>query len=309
MMTEAEHLNGGRSGEEVDEGLIAEGFAAQGSTFRGGAVDNLGGAPMGKGHDNSNQAFDLNTACYLKPVYRKFDDARRNGRRTKIVVKAGVKTIKSFTLEVCAADHACNGNGDTAIYFGSETAAESTATTRILDFYRSVPNFRKKMDTMRSRFDETMGAMKFPDKTLFILSANLGNTQQKNLGFAGLQDAFVTGKTGMIKEMIARTTQYSDAIVFLESQGGEKDFDFDKEYDDTDQGELHVRCPFCGVSHVFNWKAWDEREMQRPEVFRARLPARKVWEIVRRYGEFDLVRRYKEAVEYLNNKGTKETKG
>lgn len=256
-----------------DAGLMVQIFEAQGRSFRGGAIENLGGAPMGKGHDNANQPFDLETACYLKPIFAEYDRAIANGTRLKLVLKAGVKTIKSFTLEVCTADHTCNRNGDAAIFFGTESAAETTATTRILDFFRGIPRFQNKMETLRSRFDDTMGALKFPDKTLFILAANLGNCQQKNLGFAGLQDAFVTGTTGMIEEMIARTTQYEkEAIIFLESQGGEKGFDFDRHYEDTDQRELHVICPGCGQSHIFNWKSFDEASMTRPEDFQATLP-------------------------------------
>ena len=262
-----------------DESLIAEIFAAQGKSFRGGAVENLGGAPMGKGHGNDGQPFDIETACYKKPIYAEYDKARANGTRLKLVLKAGVKTMKSFALEVCAAEHVCNGSGDVALYFGTESAAESTATTRILNFYKGddqfgggIPRFREKMQTMRSRFDETNGALKFPDKTLFILSANLGNTQQKNLAFVGLEDSFVTEKSGMIKEMIARTTQYQkEAIIFLESQGGEKGFDFDTEFEDTDQRELHVNCPCCGKQHIFNWKAYDKEWMTRPEDFVATL--------------------------------------
>ena len=248
-------------------------FAAQGRTFRGGALENLGDAPMLKGHDNSGQPFDVETACYLKPVFAEYDRAVHNGTRLKLVLKAGVKTVKSFSLEVCAADHVCNRNGDAAIFFGTESAAETTATTRILDFYRTIPRFQRKMETLRSRFDDTMGALKFPDKTLFILAANLGNCQQKNLGFTGLQDAFVTGATGMIEEMIARTTQYEkEAIIFLESQGGENGFDFDRHYDDTDQRELHVLCPVCGHAHIWNWRAFDEASMTRPDDFMPHAP-------------------------------------
>ena len=234
--------------------------------FRGGAVDNLERAPMGKGHGNAGQPFDIETACYLKPIFAAYDEARRNGTRLFLVLKAGVKTVKSFTGEVCAAEHVCNGSGDAAIFFGSESAAESTSSTRILDFYRTIPRFAAKLLTVRSRFDETMGAVKFPDKTLFILSANLGNTQQKNLEFVLLQDAFVTGASGMIEEMIARTTQYEKTCaIILESQGGERGFDFDRKYDETNQKELHVNCPLCQASHLFNWKAFDELAMTRPD--------------------------------------------
>ncbi len=65
-----------------------------------------------------------------------------------------------------------------------------------------------------------------------------------------------------------RTTAYEkDCIIYLESQGGEKGYDFDNEYEDTDQRELHTICPHCGQNHVFNWKAFDEEMMRRPESF------------------------------------------
>ena len=247
--------------------------------FTGGAVENLGGAPMGKGHGNKSQPFDINTACYMKPKFAEYDKARREGRRLKMVDKSGVKTIKSFALEACAAEHVCNASGDAAIFFGSENAADTTATTRILSFYKGnnhgggIPRFKEKLASIQSRFDETNGALKFPDKTLFILSANMGNCAQKNLAFVGLQDGYVLEKSGMIKEMLARTTQFEkECIIYLESQGGEKDFDFDLEYEDTDQRELHTHCPHCGTNHVWNWKAFDEDSMKRSESFVPRPP-------------------------------------
>lgn len=236
--------------------------------FRGGAVENLQRTPMGKGHGNHGKPFDLETACYMKPKFAEYDAAVANGTRLKIVDKSGVKTIKSFAMEICAADHICNRMGDAAIFFGSETAAGSTATTRILSFWKSIPRFADKMASIRSRFDDTNGALKFPDKTAFILSANLGNTAQKNLAFVGIQDCYVVGKSGMIKEAIARTTQYQDeCIIWLESQGCEVGDDFEREYDDTDQRELHVVCPLCQSPHIFTWKVWDDGYMTRPDDF------------------------------------------
>ena len=253
--------------EIAANGLYAAKFRGIARSFRGGCLENLGGARMGKGHNNENRPFDIETACYLKPLFAAYNQAVKKRTRLFMVVMAGVKTVKSFSLEVCAADHVCNRNGDTAIYFGSGDVADDQSTTRILDYFKRIPHFQRKMETVKRRFDDTQGAIKFPDKTLRILSANIPNTQGLNLGFAGLCDAFVTANTGMIDQMIARTTQYGDAIVFLESQGGEKKFDFDRHYENTNQGELHVLCPHCAQSHIFNWKAFDEEAMTRPESF------------------------------------------
>ena len=256
----------------ADPKIIAKAMLAVGRTFTGGALENRGDAPMGKGHDNDKQPFDIETACYLKPVFEAYDKAVKNGIRTEIVLLAGVKTMKSFALEICCADHVCNRNGDAGLFFGSGDVADTVSTTRIMADYHGIRRFAQKLKSIpneagMARFKITNGAVKFPDKTFFLLPANLNELQQKNLGFAGMQDAFVTGATGVIEEMIARTTQYRDAIVFLESQGGETNFDHDRHYKNTNQGELHVICPHCIRPHVFNWKAWDESSMARPDDF------------------------------------------
>jgi hypothetical protein len=251
----------------IDEKLFKKIFAAQGKSFRGTAEELVKDAPLGKGHGNDGMPLDLETCCYLKPVFAEWNRARQNSTRLKMVVLAGVKTLKSLTGEIFAADHVCNASGDFAIFFGTEKTADAGSTTRILSYFRGIPLFARKMESMSSRFDDTKGKLAFPDKTLFILAANMSNTQQKNLGGIAAQDCFIF-EPGLIGEMLARTTQYhKEALIYLESQGGEKGCDFDKQYLDTDQRELHVICPHCGKPHVFNWKAYDEELMTRPEQF------------------------------------------
>ena len=246
--------------------LICTALRSIGHSFYGGCVENLGGAKMGKGHNNQGRPFDLETACYLKPVFEAYD----NPHKRKIVIKAGVKTVKSFSAEVMAAHFICHGNGDVAIYFGSGDVADDQSTTRIMDFYEGIPAFKTKLKTIADRFDKTNGSIKFPDKTLRILPANLANTQGLNLGCLVVCDAFVTERNGMINQAIARTTQYPDnKKIILESQGGESGFDFDTHYDDTNQQELHVICPCCHTSQIWNWKAWSRK---REDEFKAALP-------------------------------------
>ncbi len=276
--------------------LRAAAAAIAAPPFRGGAVENLGGAPMLKGHGNAGQPFDLETACYLKPIFAEYDRAIANGQRLLLVIFAAVKTLKSYLGEACAADHICNRSGDAAIFFASTEAANTTSTTRILDHFKGneqgggIPRFQEKMKTVTSRFDDAMGAVKFPDKTFFILSANLGNCAQKNLAFVMVQDCYVLGRNGMIDEAEARTTQYKhESVIILESQGGDKGDDFDRYWQLTDQRELHVVCPGCGRPHIFNWKVYDEQAMTRGDDFEAVLPREQVREILARHGCADKI--------------------
>lgn len=239
------------------------------SPFRGTITDNCITAPMGKGHGNDCRPFNLETACYLKPLVEAF----HNPSTTKVVLMAGVKTLKTFFVEMCCGFHVCHRPGDVTMYFGTGEAAEDHATTRLLTWLKGIPAYKAKLETITGQWDETMKAIKFPDKTMRICPANLTWTQNVNLCFVGVCDAFLTESSGMIDQAIERTTQYPhDKKIVLESQGGETGFDFDRHYRDTDQGELHVNCPCCGMSHVFNWKAFDLEWMTRPNDFKAVVP-------------------------------------
>jgi hypothetical protein len=77
---------------------------AIGEPYRGTIYEFVSGAAMGKGHENSGQAFNIYTAWYLKTAF----DAVRRASVRKVVVKAGVKTLKTFWLESCVADHCAN---------------------------------------------------------------------------------------------------------------------------------------------------------------------------------------------------------
>lgn len=234
--------------------------------FRGGIAENCKDAPMGKGFANDGKPFDLSTACYLKPPLEAMQlDATR-----KEVVKAGVKTMKSFLGEMMLGYYAAYGRGDCSIYFGTEEMGEDQATTRILDYLWGIPSMAKKRETITGQWDETMKAIKFPDKTVRISPANLMWVQDLNLEFVAVRDAHVTKNSGMIDQIIARTTQYPNTKkIYIESQGGENGFDFDRHYDDTDQGELHVKCPLCGSRNIWNWRGWHR---ERPDEFVAVAP-------------------------------------
>lgn len=246
--------------------LEKRGSSFVGRTFRGSIVENCSTAKMGKGHGNDGKPFDIETACYLKPV---FEGIQRDSTR-KVVIKAGVKTLKTFTVEASAGYYVPHGVGDATMYFGTGEAADDHATTRLLAYLRGIPSFAEKWDTIINRFNDTQSALKFPDKTFRICPANLTWTQNVNLCFVGICDAFLTARNGMIDQAWARTTQYpNDKKFIIESQGGEDGFDFDRHFEDTNQGELHVKCPLCASAHIWNWRAWD---MTRPDDFVATPP-------------------------------------
>jgi len=238
-------------------------FGARGRTFRGEIYDFVATAPMGKGHGNAGKPFDIASANYLREP---FQAIRASGTR-KVVIKAGVKTMKTFLIECAMAYYCAHGDGDIGFYLADEASAKDHARSRFWDWFWNIEELARMRQTVTNRHDETITEVYFPGKTFRVWPLNEGATQNINLFMVALTDAFLAGSTGLIEQMIARTTQYKNIRkILIESQGGVDDDDFDLQWKDTDQRLLQVDCPHCGGSQPFEWCR------ERPDEFIARPP-------------------------------------
>jgi phage terminase large subunit GpA-like protein len=219
--------------------------------FRGEIWELCASAPMGKGHNNSGQPFDIRTAHYLREPLM----AMRDVSVRKVVCKAGVKTLKTFAAEMAGAYQIVNGHGDVALYMADEEMAKDHAKGRLNDYWAAIPAIAKMTAGISSRHDDTTTELYFPGKTVRIWPANYSATQNINLETAIICDGHCIGNTGLIEQIIQRTSQYPHTCkVIIESQGSAHRDDFDRQYEDTDKRMLHIRCPFCGSSQPFLWR-------------------------------------------------------
>lgn len=256
---------------EISPRLFRSGHAAFGRSYRGEIWEFVASAPMGKGHGNANKPFDISSANYLRPVLR----AMRDPMVRKIVIRAAVKTMKTFAVECGIAYHCAHGDGDIGFYLADLEAAKDHAKSRFWDWFWAIPELARMRLTVPDRFDDTTRAVYFPGKTLRVWPLNESATQGINLCMVVLSDAFLAGKTGLISQMIARTTQYKPVRkILIESQGGIEDDDFDIEWKDTNQGAIYVVCPLCGAGQPFEW------DKERPQDFTARIPHAKIRELI-----------------------------
>lgn len=239
------------SESNIDPSEIASDFGAMMPPFRGQIWELCADAPMGKGHSNGGKPFDIETACYLREPLM----AMRDPSVRKVVIKAGVKTLKTFVVEMAGANQIVNGSGDVALYMADDDMAKDHAKGRLGDFWTSVPAIKKMLEGILNRHDETTTEFYFPGKTVRIWPANYSKTQNINLETAIICDAHCIGKTGLIDQIIQRTTQYPHTHkVIIESQGSNYQDDFDMQFEDTDRRVLHIRCPLCNSSQPFLWR-------------------------------------------------------
>lgn len=245
------------AGTDIDFSEIRDDFGSMVPPFRGQIWELCADAPMGKGHNNGGKPFDIETACYLREPLM----AMRDPSMRKVVCKAGVKTMKTFAVEMAGAERIVNGQGDVTLYMADEEMAKDHAKGRFNDWLVGVPSIAKMIGTIASRHDETTTELYFPGKTFRIWPANYSSTQNINLETVIVCDAHCIGNTGLIEQIIQRTTQYPHTKkIIIESQGSNYRDDFDRQYEDTDKRGLHVRCPLCNSSQPFLWRHERQRD-------------------------------------------------
>jgi hypothetical protein len=238
---------------EIDGELLARIFAAYGRTFDGEIWEDAPDVAMGKGYANEGKPFDITTAHYLKPVFR----AIRNPLKRKIVLRAAVQTLKTFTTEKSASYFAVHEPGDMVLYDCDAEAARDHAKSRLKPFLDSIPGLADQIAEIADRHDVSTREYYLPGMTLRIWPLNESSTQRITLRYVIIHDAFLSKKTGLIGHAIARTTQHPhDKKIIIESQGSDEGDDFDLQYQTTDQATLFVKCPLCRSGQPFAFETF-----------------------------------------------------
>jgi phage terminase large subunit GpA len=235
-------------GNGTDAALERKGFSALGRIFRGEIWEHAPAVAMGKGYVNENQPFDIRTAQYLKPPFR----AIKNPTKRKVVVRAGVQTLKTFFTEKSAGYLADQEPDDMVLYDCDLEAARDHAKSRLGPFLKSIPGLANQIEEIADRHDVSTKEFYLPGMTLRIWPLNESSTQRITLRYVIIHDAFLSKRTGLIGHAIARTTQHGhDKKIIIESQGSEEGDNFDAQFMETDQGTVFVKCAVCGLGQMF----------------------------------------------------------
>jgi phage terminase large subunit GpA-like protein len=102
----------------------------------------------------------------------------------------------------------------------------------------------------------------FPHMSLVMGGANLSNFQEKSVRWL-YGDEVWTWKPGLVREFLARHHDRWNRKVFLVSQGGYVDSEFDLEWRKTDQASFGWKCPECQAQQVYSF---DSIKFERVEI-------------------------------------------
>ncbi len=257
--------------------------------FDGTIAEFVRDVPMGRGYANESKPFDIESACYLKPVLA----AIQNPDIPVVCALAAVQMLKTFAcIEMPAAYFMANDPGDMTIYIGGDDSASDQARARLLPWFRNIPEVNGLIEAAEAanRWDITTQEFYLPGMVLRIWGLNINTTQRITLRRVLISDAFLTKNTGMIAQAVARTTQHrANRKIIVESQGGEAGDDMDEFWKTTNMQYLHVVCPLCGTGQPF------EFHRERGDDFQAVLPRRRALEIIiKHHGRFGAIARYRQ---------------
>lgn len=237
----------------MDELLIRESLRNVGHSFYGEIWENTATVPMGRGYANQGKPFDINSANYLRPIFQAIKDPDI----PVIGAQAAVQMLKTFScIEEAAAYFIQHDPGDMIVYIGGDDSARDQSKSRLVPRLRAIPGVARQIETAEAanRWDITTQEYYLPGMVLRIWGLNENTTQRISLRRVLISDAFLSKKTGLIQQAIARTTQYRDERkIIIESQGGEVGDDFDEFMNTTDKAWLHVKCPVCGQGQPFEF--------------------------------------------------------
>jgi hypothetical protein len=229
--------------------------------FRGEIWQYFQDVPLGRNYSNSGMPFDIDSANYIR-IPQQLIRAAPYG---KFVFMCAVQTLKTLCcIEQPAGYFMANDPGDMIIYFSGDGSAKDQSKGRCTPYLKGHPEISKIFtDVIDSgptgRYNITTDEFFLPGMVLRIWPLNESSTQRMTLRYVFISDAYLTKKTGLIKNAMARTTQHDtnrirDYKIVLESQGGEAGDDFDGEWASTNQRILHVSCPFCASRQPFEWR-------------------------------------------------------
>ncbi|HRV30806.1 MAG TPA: phage terminase large subunit family protein [Kiritimatiellia bacterium] len=93
-----------------------------------------------------------------------------------------------------------------------------------------------------------------PLMSVMIGGLNENNVQALSKRYLIIDEAWLSGRSGLISQAKARTTAYPwNSKTLIISQAGETGDDFDLEWQASDQRHLHFRCPHCQYSQPYEF--------------------------------------------------------
>jgi len=215
--------------------------------FRGEIYEFAGGLNLQAGYSVKGQ-FDINSAPWLIEPF----EAIRDPRVRMVSIQAGVQTLKSLIEDITIPYWILHDAGDCLFLLDTDPKALKYCSSRLMPLIRSVPEIQRLLQDV-DLHDKTKTKIAFHAMNLVVGGLNEGNCQSLTYRYVIVDEAWMARANGLLRQARMRTTQYEDTSKFLcIGQGGICDEDADTLHKETDQRELHFRCPFCQFAQPFD---------------------------------------------------------
>ncbi len=229
--------------------------------FRGEIWEFAGTLNLQAGYSVKGQ-FDINSAPWVKEPF----EAIRDPNVRVVSIQAGVQCLKSWIQDAVIPYWILHDPGDCLFLLDTDPKALKYCSSRLMPLIRSVPEIQRLLIDVADH-EKTKTKIAFHAMNLVVGGLNEGNCQSLTYRYVIVDEAWMARANGLLRQARMRTTQYEDTSKFLVcGQGGICDEDADTLHKETDQRELHFRCPFCQFAQPFDITRLRGEDHPKPEL-------------------------------------------
>jgi hypothetical protein len=191
--------------------------------------------------------FDINSVRHLIGPF----EAIRSPSVRLVSIQGGVQTTKSLVADLVVPYWIEHDPGDTLWLFEDDAKAKQYADTRAMQLIKSKPEIAAMLQDI-DRHDKAKTWFKLKHMNLLFAGLNEGNVQSLSWRYVIIDEPWMHGTDGLLRQAIYRTTQYPDTCkVLVISQGGLEGCDQDVLHKETNRQVLEFTCPECGHRQPF----------------------------------------------------------
>ena len=257
----------------VDEKLLAEMFAGQGRSYRGGLIENARRFKFhGSGYDampkEQDGHFCIDTARQITgPLLAMTDDMVRVCN-----VVGATQVLKSMIGDNWVPYWFEHVLLPMLVLFEDDGKADLFCSRRLMETLRNHPHLKKLLaeSIKESRHNVTGTWFKIAGAELLVCGLNDGNVSTLSWPAIWISEAWQHGSDGLLPKAFKRADRYPDTCKILnESQASVVGTDLHDKFKEGHPVPLEWECPACGGMQTWEWRHWNHR---RPATFKPREP-------------------------------------
>lgn len=215
--------------------------------------------------------FDVSRSKYLMAPFR----AVRDRRVRQVVILKAVQTGGSLIADISVPYFIEHDPGDLLWLFQDDKFAVTYMDERFMPLLKRTTSLRPWIDAAGRRGVQK-DALLLPHMSVMIGGLNEGNVQSLSKRYVIIDECWLAGSNGLIRQAKDRTTAFPyTSKVLLISQAGVEGDDLDLEWNSSSMSEWQWCCPSCGHYQVFEWSVkrddgswagmkWDTNDTTRP---------------------------------------------